>query len=124
MNKISAYWLIPVFFIGIFAAWVYFHFFYIPSQTVTISPRKRFDVITMALPNDHNPNVFGPKYWEAYHKITENIPCPGCRSKAVPFVSFFHDFVNNDKKKPIYDKENFQKHIDMICKLKEECREI
>lgn len=115
--KISAYWLIAALIIGIAATYVYFKFFYTPDQTFSVNPRIDHDVVTLKLPKDSNTKVFGPKYWEVYHKLTEMIPCPGCRIKAVPFISFFHDVVNSEIGKPIFDKDNFNMHIDLISKL-------
>lgn len=116
--KISSWWLLLAFTVGLAAAYIYYKFFYVPIETFSINTRKNNDLITLSLPNNPVPTVFGPKYWEAYHKLSERIPCPGCRSEAVPFISFFHDVVNQKKGKPIFNKENFNKHIDMISKLK------
>lgn len=115
--RVHIWWLLLVFMLGLGAAYLYYKFLYVPIETVTINKRKKYDIVTLALPSDHYPLVFGPRYWEAYHKITENIPCPGCRSKAVPFMKFFHDVVNQEKGKRIFDKENYNKHIDLISQL-------
>lgn len=115
--KISAWWILPVLIIGIAATYLYMNYVNIPSETVTISKRKKYDVITLALPNDSDPSVFGPKYWESFHRLADNIPCPGCRSKAVPFMKFFHDVVNIKTEKPVFDPENFNTHLDYISKL-------
>lgn len=69
------------------------------------------------LPKDHNPNVFGPKYWFALHDIVDRIPCPSCREEAIPLMSFVHDFVNQKLKKPLYNPTNFYKHVSEISKL-------
>lgn len=117
--KVSAWFLLLAFLVGIAATFIYFRFLYVPSDTFSIYTRRNNDVITLALPNDRDPSptIFGPKYWEAYHKLTERIPCQGCRSKAVPFMKFFHDVVNYQKGKPIFYKENFNKHLDLIAKI-------
>jgi len=70
------------------------------------------------LPKDHNPEKFGKFYWFALHDIVNRIPCPGCRQEAVPMLSFMHDLVNFKIEKPLFDKENFYKHVEEICKLK------
>lgn len=115
--KISAWWLLVALIIGLIASYLYYKFFYTPTETIITNPRTRYDVITLTLPNNPNPDIFGPKYWHGFHKLTENIPCPGCRGKAVPFMKFFHDVVNKETGKPIFDKDNFNKHLDMICKM-------
>lgn len=115
--KIYAWWLLLAFIVGLSAAYLYFKVFYVPAETFTVNKRKKTDVIVLALPNTPDTTIFGPKYWEVYHKLTERIPCPACRNKAVPFMKFFHDMVNRKTDKPIFDKENFNKHIDMISKM-------
>jgi len=115
--KISSWWLLLALIIGIFGAVVFYKCFYIPGKTVSINTRSNYDVITLALPKDSDPTVFGPKYWDALHTIVERIPCPACQMKAVPFMSFFHDVVNKNTGKPLFDKENYNQHIDNICKL-------
>lgn len=115
--KISAWWLLAALLIGIAAAFVYFKFFYTPADSFSVNERRNDDLIILALPNNADPVVFGPKYWHAFHKLSERIPCPGCRGKAVPFMNFFHDVVNKETGKPLFDKDNFNKHIDMISKM-------
>lgn len=115
--KISAWWLAFAVIVGLAAAYIYFKVIYTPSETFTVNKRKNYDVITLALPTNSDPAVFGPKYWETFHKLADRIPCPSCRAKAVPFMSFFHDIVNLKTEKPLYDKENFNKHIEAICNL-------
>lgn len=117
MNKVSSWWLLVMLIIGIAAAYIYFNYIRIPSETVSISKRKNYNVITMALPSEGDTSVWGPKYWQAFHTLAERIPCSLCRDKAVPFIRFFHDVVNKETGKEIFDKENFNEHIDMICKL-------
>lgn len=114
--KVSVWFLLAAFLVGIAATVLYFMYLYTPSET-SIIPRRNTDLITVALPNDPDPDVFGPRYWEMYHKITNNIPCPSCRNKAVPFMEFFHDVVNNKTGKKIFNQENFNNHIDNISKL-------
>lgn len=115
--KISPWWLLAALSVGIAFTYIYLEFFNDPAETFSVQERKDYDLITLKLPRDHNPMVFGPKYWEAYHRLTERIPCPDCRIKAVPFIKFFHDVVNQELKKPIFDPDNFNKHIDLISKL-------
>lgn len=117
MKQISAWWLLPALIIGIAGAYLYLEYAYTPNQTVTIKPRTNYDVITLALPNSKDTAIFGPKYWKALHTITAKIPCSICRDKAVPFMNFFHDVVNHHTDKPIFDKENYNTHIDNISKL-------
>ncbi len=118
MIKISILWIAVTVVIMIAAAHIYFKYIYVPSETVLINTRKNSDVITLKLPNSKDASVFGPKYWEALHAITERIPCVLCRDKAVPFMKFFHDVVNHETEKPIYDPDNFNKHLDYIATLK------
>lgn len=117
MSKISAWWLLAALAVGLALAYLYFQFIYTPDEAVTIRTRKNYDVITLSLPNSKDADIFGPKYWAALHAITDRIPCSICRDKAVPFMSFFHDVVNKETGKELFDKQNFNKHIDMICQL-------
>lgn len=115
--KISIWWMLLAATIGIAAAVIYFKYFYTPDETISIRPRMSYDIVTLTLPKDSNPAVFGPKYWQSFHRLSENIPCPSCQEKAVPFMKFFHDLVNFKTQKPIFDKDNFNKHIDIISKI-------
>lgn len=117
MSKIPAWWLLISLLIGIAAAVIFLKFFFIPDKTVSIGERPQYDVVTLKLPRSIEADIFGPKYWEAFHTLTNRIPCSICRDKAVPFMSFFHDVVNQSTGKPIFNKENYNKHIDLICKL-------
>ena len=116
--KVSIIWIFVAALATIAAAHVYFKYIYTPSETVLINPRKNYDVITLKLPNSKDATVFGPKYWEAFHTITERIPCVLCRDKAVPFMKFFHDVVNYETEKNIQYPDNFNKHLDYIATLK------
>lgn len=117
MKKISLFWIFVAIVIAIAATYIYFNKIYIPDKTFSVSKRKNYDIVTLVLPNTVNPDIFGPKYWEAYHKLTNMIPCTGCRNQAVPFMNFFHDTVNVKTDKPIFDKDNFNNHIAMISNL-------
>lgn len=115
--KISAWWLLLALVVGLAGAYIYFKMFYVPIETFSVNGRKKNDVIILSLPKSIDERIFGPKYWKVYHALTERLPCSICRNKAVPFMKFFHDVVNRETKKPIFDKENFNKHIDMISQL-------
>lgn len=115
--KISAWWLLAALSVGILVTYLYLQFISAPSETVSVKQRGDYDLVTLKLPNASDPRIFGPKYWEAFHRLTDRIPCPDCRSKAVPFMVFFHDLVNKGTGKQIFDKENFNRHIENISKL-------
>lgn len=115
--KISVWFILLALAVGAAAMYVFFMNFYEPAETITIKNRPLNKVVFLKLPKSIEAEVFGPKYWEAYHKLTEMIPCSICRDKAVPFMRFFHDVVNKETGKEIFDKENYNRHIDMICKL-------
>lgn len=117
MNKISPWWLIAAVIIGALAFYLFLEYIYIPDKTISVSKRKNYNIVTLALPNSTEPDEFGPKYWQAFHKLAAMVPCGGCRDKAVPFIRFFHDVVNKETDKEIFDKENYNKHIDYICEL-------
>lgn len=116
--KVSAWWLLFVVVLSLAAAYLFFKYVYTPSETVTVNSRPNNDVMILKLPTSKDPAVFGPKYWEVYHTMTGNIPCSICRDKAVPFMKFFHDVVNQQTGKNIFDKDNFNKHIDLVSNLK------
>lgn len=100
--------------------WHLNEWFYVPSKTVTVKKRGRFDILTFKLPNSHDPDVFGAPTWEARHFLAEWTPCPGCRSEAVSHEKFFHDYVNLKTEKKLYDKQNYDKWVKKICESKEE----
>lgn len=108
-------WLL---FFGVLLIAIGYHlneYLYVPSKTFTVRKDRNFDIITLKLPNDVDPQVFGSKYWEAFHKLAEMIPCAGCRSNAVPFMRFFHDIVNKETGKKLYDKANYDRWIKELC---------
>lgn len=115
----KTFWFILVFVIGIVAAWLFFKFVYEPAQTVSISKRKNNDIITLKLPNSIVAEVFGPKYWEAYNFLDQNIPCSICRDKAIPLGTFRHDIVNGMNEKTIFpfDKTNWKFWVNKINEL-------
>lgn len=59
------------------------------------------------LPGSADPTVFGPVYWNAFHDLAKRVPCPGCRSFAEKFISYFHDVVNVKLGKPLFDSANY-----------------
>lgn len=105
--------------IGIIGAWLYFQFVYEPAKTVSISKRKNNDIITFKLPNSVEADIFGPKYWEAYNFLDNNIPCSICRDKAIPLGTFRHDIVNGMIENKIFpfDKENWKIWVKIINDL-------
>lgn len=68
------------------------------------------------LPTSVDTEIFGPKYWEAFHDLAHRIPCTGCREEAESFVRFWHDSVNKKLGKPIFDKQNYQLWLNKITK--------
>lgn len=111
--KISIYWVITLLIIAVVGTYLFINYVYVPASTVALTKRKNYDVITLALPNSVDPAVFGPKYWQAYNFLDQNIPCPSCRSKAIPLGTFRHDIVNAMTDKPIFDKENWKRWMDI-----------
>ena len=115
--KISAYWLIPVIIVAVAVTIIYLQFIRVPDNTVSVSKRKEYDVVTLALPNSIDAQVFGPKYWKANEFLDANIPCSICRNKAIPLGSFKHDIVNAMNDKPIFNKENWKFWVDKVNEL-------
>lgn len=114
--EIAIYWLILLGLVIFFLGWYGNDFITeVPLKTVTVKRKGEFDIVTLKLPNNPNPQVFGSKYWESFHKLAEMVPCPACRSKAVPFMSFFHDVVNKETGKQLYDKKNYDYWINFLC---------
>lgn len=66
------------------------------------------------LPNNVDPNVFGPHYWKAFHNIADRIPCNLCKPFTQKFMIFFHDTVNKKLGKPLYDENNYNEMIKEI----------
>lgn len=80
---------------------------------------KKNITLVYELPTDKNPEVFGSKYWSAFHDLARNIPCSDCRTEAESFMKFFHDLKNFELGKPVKYKENFIEWINRISKLKQ-----
>lgn len=89
-------------------------FAYKKSKGVPVESLERqcFD-----LPTSVDPTVFGPKYWEAFHKLAAEVPCGGCRGFAEKFMVYFHDLVNLKTDKPIFDKATYEYFNKSIAKL-------
>lgn len=73
-----------------------------------------FETISYRLPTDVDPVVFGPKYWAAFHDLTNRIPCGTCKEFAVRFMIFFHDLVNLKIGKPLFDPTNFAEMSQLV----------
>lgn len=117
--KISVWWLISVIIISVSVMYIYINYIHIPSQTVNISKRKNYDVITAVLPNSLDMDITGPKYWQLYNALDNNIPCSICRNKAVPLGTFRHDIVNGINGKSIFpfDKQNWKMWVAKVNEL-------
>lgn len=98
------------------AVWAFLEYAYVPSKTVSVTHRRKYDIVTLRLPNSHDPDIFGPSYWKSFHALAEMVPCPACRYKAVPFMKFFHDIVNSNTGKKIYDSKNYNYWLEYISK--------
>lgn len=116
--KINIGWLIFFSLLSAFLVWVYLEYIKIPLQTVTIQKRKNYDIVTLKLPNSSDPDIFGSKYWESLHILMDTIPCSACRYEAVPFMKFFHDYVNKKTGKKMMYPENYEKWIKKLCNNK------
>lgn len=115
--KISLYWVIAFVILAVVGTYVFINYIYVPGKTVSFTKRKNYDVITLTLPNSVDQSVFGPKYWEAYNFLDNNIPCAICRNKAVPLGTFRHDVVNALIGKPIHDRDNWNKWVGIVNDL-------
>ena len=76
--------------------------------------RKNRNNVTYNLPDNKDPNVFGPYYWTALHDITNRIPCPLCKPFGQKFMIFFHDVVNKKLDKPLFDPENYNEMLNYL----------
>lgn len=72
-------------------------------------------IIVFALPRSKDKDVFGPKYWKAFAKIADEIPCPPCRAHGKELISFMHDVVNLKLGKPIFNPQNFENWKQLVC---------
>lgn len=117
--KISAWWILAVLIISLAAAFVFFKFFYIPSEVVTKYKRKNYNILTFRIPNSIDMEISGPPIWEAKNALNEIIPCSICKSKAVPLGRFEHDIVNGLIEKKIFpfDKVNWKLWVNKINEL-------
>lgn len=84
------------------------------AAIILFSYMKNRDKTCFLLPKNPDPTVFGPKYWEALHKMMGDIPCPICRGFAEKFMIFFHDTINKKLLKPVYNQANYS---DMMAYL-------
>lgn len=116
MPKVNVGWIIFFSLLTGFLVWAYGEYFKLPKKTVTIKPRKDYDIITLKLPNSIDTEVFGSKYWEAFHTLADMIPCSLCREDAVKMMVFVHDIVNKKIGHPVFDKQNYDKWIKKLCK--------
>lgn len=117
MNKISPYFLLLAFIVGVAAAYLYIQYWYQPRNTVTVQSRMGNNLMILKLPKTPDTTVFGPEYWKAYDAVSNSIPCSGCRHEAVSFISFFHDLVNKKLEKPLYNADNYNNWLDTLQKL-------
>ena len=113
--KVNVGWVVFFTVLGGFLVWIFNQYIKLPSKTVTIMPRKEYDIVTLKLPNSVDAEVFGSKYWEAFHTLAKMIPCSICRKDAVPMMRFVHDIVNKKVGNPVFDKENHDKWIEKLC---------
>lgn len=102
--------------IGGVAVWLFFKHLYEPSETKVVH-RKKNDLVIFNLPRSTNPQVFGPKYWSAFHALAAMVPCPDCRQDAIPLEVFKHDIVNRKLGKPLFDPANWKKQVEFINNL-------
>lgn len=85
--------------------WVIYYYYFKPRYKI------------YELPLNPDTNVWGAKYWKAFHSIANRIPCSSCHDEAVSFVSFWHDVVNTKLGKKRYDEANFKQWTDKICEI-------
>lgn len=112
-------WLVFWSFILLAIGWQLNNWFKIPFQTITLRKTRNFDIVTLKLPSSKDPDVFGSKYWEARHFLSELIPCALCRNDAVSHEKFFHDYVNVKTQKEKMYPENYNEWVNRICGNKE-----
>lgn len=111
---VSIGWLIFISLVLIVITYFITQYINEPCKTITIKNRKNYDVVTFKLPNSHNPDIFGPEYWKARHKLAELTPCPACRAEAMSHEVFFHDYVNKKTDKKIQYPDNYAKWQEKI----------
>lgn len=101
-------------------------FFYyrrtLPKKTISkaIVNNGKEKILTYRLPTNPDPDVFGTKFWAAFHNLSQELPCPGCRKEWESFMIFAHDYKNFDLSKKIYAPENFEKWLLKLCQIKDE----
>ena len=78
---------------------------------------RKTQTLAFTLPTSPDPTVFGPYYWNAYHTLAKNVPCPACRGFAEKFTVFFHDTVNMKLNKPLYDPQNFKYFTNLFANI-------
>lgn len=64
---------------------------------------------------DLTPQCWGPQVWARFHALALAVPCPACSSEAQAFLSFFHDYVNKHRGKPLYSPVNYENVKREIC---------
>ena len=94
----------------------------IPSDIISksISPDGEEKILTYRLPTSMDTDVFGPKFWAAYHNLSEELPCSICRNEWTSFMIFAHDYKNYSLKKKIYNQDNFDKWLTKLCDIKKD----
>lgn len=65
---------------------------------------------------DRGSECWGPIIWSILHGTAQAVPCPVCSAEAQDFITFFHDWVNKQRGKPLYAPVTFEKVKRQICK--------
>lgn len=69
----------------------------------------------------------GSHIWKQRRQLVKKIECETCRDEADKLETFTHDIVNARLGKPVYDKQNFHKFVEVVncaantCKKEGRC---
>jgi len=64
----------------------------------------------------------GSGVWEKRKQVNSTIECDRCRDKAEKLETFTHDIVNGRLGKKIFDKKNWDDHVDIVNCVNDSCK--
>ena len=64
----------------------------------------------------------GSKIWAERKRINDKIECESCKEEAKKLETFTHDIVNARLGKKIFDKNNWNKFVDVVKCANDSCK--
>ena len=64
----------------------------------------------------------GTQIWKERQQVNSKISCDACRDKAEKLEIFTHDIVNARLGKKIFNKKNWDEHVDIVNCVNDSCK--